>query len=60
VSEAWNGTEEYGTARVQEQVERHAALSAPLLGDRIVADVDRFLGGRPLRDDLTLVVVKIR
>lgn len=60
VSEAWNGTEEYGSARLQEQVERHAALSAPLLGDQLVADVDRFLGGRPLLDDLTLVVVKIR
>jgi phosphoserine phosphatase RsbU/P len=60
VSEAWNGEEEYGTARLQEQVERHAALSAPLLGDQLVADVDRFLDGRMLRDDLTLVVVKIR
>jgi phosphoserine phosphatase RsbU/P len=60
VSEAWNGQEEYGAARLQEQVERHASLSAPLLGDQLVADVDRFLAGRPLRDDLTLVVVKIR
>jgi sigma-B regulation protein RsbU (phosphoserine phosphatase) len=60
VSEAWNGEEEYGALRLQEQVERHATLSAPLLGDRLVADVDRFLAGRPLLDDLTLVVVKIR
>jgi sigma-B regulation protein RsbU (phosphoserine phosphatase) len=59
-TEAWNGEEEYGTARLQEQVEQHAGLSAPLLGDRLIADVDRFVDGRPLRDDLTLVVVKVR
>jgi sigma-B regulation protein RsbU (phosphoserine phosphatase) len=60
VSEAWNGEEEYGGTRLQQAVERHAALSAAQLGDELVADVDRFLAGRPLRDDLTLVVVKIR
>jgi sigma-B regulation protein RsbU (phosphoserine phosphatase) len=60
VTEAWNGEEEYGTLRLQEQVERHAGLSAPLLGEQLIADVDRFVSGRPLRDDLTLVVVKVR
>lgn len=60
VTEAWNGEEEYGAQRLQQQVEAHAALAAPLLGDQLVADVDRFLRGRLLRDDLTLVVVKIR
>jgi phosphoserine phosphatase RsbU/P len=60
VTEAWNGEEEYGTLRLQEQVERHAALTAPLLGEQILADVDRFVSGRPLLDDLTLVVVKVR
>jgi sigma-B regulation protein RsbU (phosphoserine phosphatase) len=59
VTEAWNGEEEYGTQRLQEQVERHATLSAPLLGEQLIADVDRFVSGRPLRDDLTLVVVKV-
>ena len=60
VTEAWNGEEEYGTLRLQEQVERHAALTAHLLGEQLIADVDRFVSGRPLRDDLTLVVVKVR
>lgn len=59
-SEAWNGTEEYGTLRLQRQIEEHAALSAPRLGDQLIADVERFLAGRPVLDDLTLVVVKIR
>ncbi len=60
VSEAWNGTEEFGTARLAEQIERHAGLTAPALGDRLVEAVDAFLEGRPLKDDLTLVVVKVR
>jgi phosphoserine phosphatase RsbU/P len=60
VSEAWNGTEEYGTTRLAEQIELHAGLSAPALGDQLVAGVDAFLEGRPLKDDLTLVVVKVR
>jgi sigma-B regulation protein RsbU (phosphoserine phosphatase) len=59
-SEAWNGTEEYGTVRLQRQIEEHAALSALRLGDLLIADVERFLAGRPVLDDLTLVVIKIR
>ena len=49
-----------GRPALREQIERHAGLSAPALGDQLVADVDAFLEGRPLKDDLTLVVVKVR
>ena len=59
VTEAWNGTEEYEIARLTREVEEHAGLSAPLIGERILEDLNRFLGHTPPPDDVTLVVVKV-
>ena len=58
VSEARARGDDYGVARLSEQVEAHAARPAADVGARIMEDVDRFLGGVPPRDDVTLVVVK--
>jgi sigma-B regulation protein RsbU (phosphoserine phosphatase) len=58
VTEAYAHHEEYGLARLLSQVEAHAELPAAQVGARILADVDRFLGGVPPGDDVTLVVVK--
>jgi phosphoserine phosphatase RsbU/P len=60
ITEASNGTEEYGTARLRGLVEAHAGEAADALGESILEDVDRFIDGRPRNDDLTLVVVRIR
>jgi sigma-B regulation protein RsbU (phosphoserine phosphatase) len=60
ITEASNGTEEYGTARLRGLVEAHAGEAAEALGESILEDVDRFIDGRPRNDDLTLVVVRIR
>jgi sigma-B regulation protein RsbU (phosphoserine phosphatase) len=59
VSDARSGGEEYGTGRLAEVVERFAALPAPDLGDRIVADVEEFMGDADRADDITLIVVKV-
>jgi sigma-B regulation protein RsbU (phosphoserine phosphatase) len=60
VSEARAADEDYGIARLRRQVEEHASLSAEEMGEKILADVSRFVGGKPRRDDLTLLIVKIR
>jgi len=57
--EAYNGRDEYGSARLRQRLEEHAGLSAGGIGERILADVDRFMGGVVPGDDLTLIVVKI-
>jgi sigma-B regulation protein RsbU (phosphoserine phosphatase) len=59
LTEARRGTEEYGTARLLAQVEAHAALSAPRLGEKIAEDLELFLGEASPADDVTLIVVKV-
>jgi sigma-B regulation protein RsbU (phosphoserine phosphatase) len=59
VVEASRDGEEYGHARLREQVERHANLRAGALGARILADLDTFVGGMTPSDDVTFVVVKV-
>jgi serine phosphatase RsbU (regulator of sigma subunit) len=59
VSDARRGGQEYGTGRLAEVVKRFAARPAPDLGDRIVADVEEFMGHADRGDDITLIVVKI-
>jgi sigma-B regulation protein RsbU (phosphoserine phosphatase) len=57
--DARNQTEEYGTARLLAQVEQHAALSAPGLGEKILQDLEAYLGDEVPADDVTLIVVKV-
>jgi sigma-B regulation protein RsbU (phosphoserine phosphatase) len=59
LTEARRGGEEYGVARLGRQIEEHARLSAPRLGERILEDVDRFMGDALPTDDVTLIVVKV-
>jgi serine phosphatase RsbU (regulator of sigma subunit) len=60
VTDARRGGEDYGIARLTQQVEEHAARSATQVGDSILADVKRFMGAVPPGDDVTLVVVKVK
>ena len=60
VTEAWNGTEQYGRDRLVREVEAHAGLSAGKIGARILSEVGQFEGTGSPADDVTLVVVKLR
>jgi len=57
--EARRGREEYGQDRFLRGLETHAALAAPQVGERLVAELEEFLAGESPADDVTLVVVKI-
>jgi sigma-B regulation protein RsbU (phosphoserine phosphatase) len=59
ISDAHDGRESFGAARLQQLVEAHATLPPALLGERILEAMDRFLGGAAPADDLTLIVVKV-
>ena len=59
VTEALRGPEEYGVKRVVKGLERHAALPAAELGDRLMADLEKWVRGEALGDDVTLIVVKV-
>lgn len=48
----------YGVDRLQRLVASHRRDSAQSLRDAIVADLERHVGGRSFRDDVTLVVVR--
>jgi sigma-B regulation protein RsbU (phosphoserine phosphatase) len=60
VTEAWNGTEQYGGERLARRVEANAGLSAAKIGERILSEVGQFEGTGSPADDVTLVVVKLR
>jgi phosphoserine phosphatase RsbU/P len=60
VTEAWNGTEQYGRDRLIRQVETLSGLSAGRIGEQILSDVGQFEGSDSPADDVTLVVVKLR
>ena len=60
LTEARREGEDYGTARLAAFIEGAGAGSATELGEKILADVDAFLGTAARADDLTLVVVKAR
>jgi len=57
--EARRGREEYGTERLLRGLEEHAALPAPELGERLLGDLEAFLGETAAADDVTLIVVKV-
>ena len=61
VAEALNADrEEFGDARIESVMARCAALPAEELCRELVAELDRFMGGTTQRDDVTLIVGKIR
>jgi sigma-B regulation protein RsbU (phosphoserine phosphatase) len=53
------GSEEYGGERLLRGLEAHAGLAAPALGERLLSDLEVFLGGETPHDDVTMVVIKI-
>ena len=59
VVEARRGREEYGAERLCRGLEENAKCTAPEIGERLIADLDAFLGDTSPHDDVTLIVVKI-
>jgi sigma-B regulation protein RsbU (phosphoserine phosphatase) len=59
VTEARAGGDDYGTARLNAQVERLAALPAARISEGILQDLELFLGDNGPADDVTLIVVKV-
>jgi phosphoserine phosphatase RsbU/P len=59
VSEAMNAQrEQYGPERLVAVLQRNPALPVAALIDAVKADVARFTGGTPQRDDLTLLILR--
>jgi sigma-B regulation protein RsbU (phosphoserine phosphatase) len=58
ICEAHNGREAYGMNRLKKLVDDGAAQ--PRLGERILEDLENFMGDRLPDDDVTLVVVNVR
>ncbi len=59
ITEALRGHEEYGVKRLRKGLERHAALPARQLGERLMEDLEGFVQGETPGDDITLIVVKV-
>ncbi len=52
--------EMFGYERLKQSFHKHRHLPSPALIERVFKDVDAFCGATPLRDDRTLVVLKLK
>jgi sigma-B regulation protein RsbU (phosphoserine phosphatase) len=60
ISEAMNeGDDCFGEGRLGQLVEDHADLSSAELRERILRDIESFVGTAPQHDDMTMVLLKI-
>jgi sigma-B regulation protein RsbU (phosphoserine phosphatase) len=60
VSEAMNARAElFGEARLRALVAEHAHLDSPALRERILREVEAFVGDADPHDDLTMIVLKV-
>ncbi len=60
VSEAMNADSEcFGEPRLCQLIEEHGHLTLEELRERILREIDAFVGGAPPHDDLTMILVKI-
>ncbi len=53
-------SEEFGEGRLSATIQNHRARTASEILQNIVAEVKRFVGDVPQRDDMTMVVLKVR
>ena len=59
VTEARNGRNEfYGDQRLISLIGKSAGISPDRVGERILSEVDQFVGDAPRSDDLSLVIIK--
>ena len=60
LSEAMNGRAElFGEGRLRQILEDSQALSSDAIRDRILAEVDGFVGDAAQNDDMTMVILKV-
>jgi len=59
IDEAINANnEEFGVERIEKFISENSALSAPELSDKLVEELQKFVGETSMRDDYTLLVLK--
>ncbi len=56
---AENSDEDFGFDRLEQSLARHAGAGVDGLRDGVLADLERFTGGAPREDDLTVLVLEI-
>jgi sigma-B regulation protein RsbU (phosphoserine phosphatase) len=60
ITEAMNDRDDFfGEHRLRQLAEEHADLSPEELRERVLRDVESFVGGSPQHDDMTMILVKI-
>jgi phosphoserine phosphatase RsbU/P len=60
ISEAMNeGDDCFGEGRLGQLVEEHADLGSAELRERILRDIEAFVGSAPQHDDMTMILLKI-
>jgi phosphoserine phosphatase RsbU/P len=60
ITEAMNESDEYfGETRLGQLVESHADLSADDLRERVLREIESFVGGAPQHDDMTMILLKV-
>jgi phosphoserine phosphatase RsbU/P len=60
ISEAMNANDDcFGEARLGRILEDHASLPSDELRERILREVDAFVGDAPQHDDMTMILVKV-
>jgi sigma-B regulation protein RsbU (phosphoserine phosphatase) len=60
ISEAMNETDDFfGEGRLGRLAEEHAHLSSDELRERVLRDVEGFVGAAPQHDDMTMILLKV-
>jgi len=60
ITEAMNGDSDlFGEARLSRIVTEHGHLDAPELRERILREVEAFVGGADQHDDMTMILIKV-
>ena len=60
ISEAMNAADDcFGERRLAELVETHSSLRSDELRERVLREVEGFVGGAPQHDDMTMIFLKV-
>jgi len=60
ISEAMNEQDDcFGEGRLGRLVEEHAHLASAELRERVLREIESFVGGAPQHDDMTMILLKI-
>jgi phosphoserine phosphatase RsbU/P len=60
ITEAMNEADEFfGEGRLGRLIEQHAHLSAEELRERVLRDIEAFVGNAPQHDDMTMIFLKV-